>query len=131
MQPMFPDGVLKSWSPALGAADAEAAARAATRNGSRASAFIALHSVTSSRRPKNAPGRIRTSDPRIRSPPLCPLSYRRRWVGSAYKQHPPCTFRRMSQTILQTNRGPIKIELFPEDAPKTVGNFEALAKKGF
>ena len=24
-----------------------------------------------------APGRIRTCDPRIRSPPLCPLSYRR------------------------------------------------------
>src|ERR1041385_2752048 len=24
-----------------------------------------------------APGRIRTSDPRIRSPPLCPLSYGR------------------------------------------------------
>ena len=24
-----------------------------------------------------APGRIRTSGPRIRSPPLCPLSYRR------------------------------------------------------
>ena len=37
----------------------------------------------------------------------------------------------MSQTTLQTNRGPIKIELFPEDAPKTVGNFEDLAKKGF
>ena len=27
---------------------------------------------------QSAPGRIRTSDPRIRSPPLCPLSYRRR-----------------------------------------------------
>ena len=37
----------------------------------------------------------------------------------------------MSQTTLQTNLGPIKIELFPEDAPKTVGNFEDLAKKGF
>ncbi len=28
-------------------------------------------------RRERAPGRIRTSDPRIRSPPLCPLSYRR------------------------------------------------------
>src|SRR6185436_18140311 len=26
----------------------------------------------------DAPGRIRTSDPRLRRPPLCPLSYRRR-----------------------------------------------------
>jgi hypothetical protein len=26
----------------------------------------------------SAPGRIRTSDPRLRRPPLCPLSYRRR-----------------------------------------------------
>jgi len=37
----------------------------------------------------------------------------------------------MSETTLQTNHGPIKIELFPEDAPKTVGNFEGLARKGF
>ncbi len=29
----------------------------------------------------DAPGRIRTSDPRIRSPPLCPLSYGRMVVG--------------------------------------------------
>ena len=29
----------------------------------------------------DAPGRIRTSDPRIRSPPLCPLSYGRVTVG--------------------------------------------------
>ena len=32
----------------------------------------------------HAPGRIRACDPRIRSPPLCPLSYRRR----AARYHP-------------------------------------------
>jgi peptidyl-prolyl cis-trans isomerase B (cyclophilin B) len=37
----------------------------------------------------------------------------------------------MSEATLQTNHGPIRIELFPDDAPKTVGNFEDLARKGF
>jgi cyclophilin family peptidyl-prolyl cis-trans isomerase len=37
----------------------------------------------------------------------------------------------MSEAILQTNHGPIRIELFPDDAPKTVGNFEDLSRKGF
>jgi peptidyl-prolyl cis-trans isomerase B (cyclophilin B) len=37
----------------------------------------------------------------------------------------------MTRATLQTNHGPIRIELFPEDAPKTVGNFEDLARKGF
>jgi peptidyl-prolyl cis-trans isomerase B (cyclophilin B) len=37
----------------------------------------------------------------------------------------------MSQATLQTNHGPIRIELFPDDAPKTVSNFEELAGKGF
>ena len=37
----------------------------------------------------------------------------------------------MTQATLQTNHGPIRIELFSEDAPKTVGNFEDLAQKGF
>ena len=32
---------------------------------------------------------------------------------------------------MQTNHGAIRIELFSEDAPKTVGNFEDLARKGF
>jgi cyclophilin family peptidyl-prolyl cis-trans isomerase len=32
---------------------------------------------------------------------------------------------------LQTNHGAIELELFPEDAPKTVQNFEVLARKGF
>ena len=32
---------------------------------------------------------------------------------------------------LHTNHGAIEVELFPEDAPKTVENFESLARKGF
>src|SRR2546423_3330494 len=32
---------------------------------------------------------------------------------------------------LQTAHGAIEIELFPDDAPKTVDNFESLARKGF
>ena len=41
----------------------------------------------------NAPGRIRTSDPRIRSPPLCPLSYRRQPVGFAKRTKTACRVR--------------------------------------
>ena len=37
----------------------------------------------------------------------------------------------MSEATLQTNHGPIRIELFTDDAPKTVGNFEDLTRKGF
>ncbi len=37
----------------------------------------------------------------------------------------------MTEATLQTNHGPIRVELFPEDAPKTVQNFEDLARKGF
>jgi len=37
----------------------------------------------------------------------------------------------MTEATLQTNHGPIQVELFSEDAPKTVGNFEDLARKGF
>ena len=33
--------------------------------------------------------------------------------------------------ILLTNRGAIEVELFPEEAPKTVENFERLAREGF
>ena len=32
---------------------------------------------------------------------------------------------------LHTNQGTIELELFPDDAPKTVQNFEDLARKGF
>src|SRR6058998_3794665 len=37
----------------------------------------------------------------------------------------------MSTATLQTNAGPIAVELFDEDAPKTVGNFRKLAGDGF
>ena len=37
----------------------------------------------------------------------------------------------MSKTTLHTNHGPIEIELFDEDAPKTVENFRKLAGDGF
>jgi len=37
----------------------------------------------------------------------------------------------MSQATMNTNRGAIGIELFDEDAPKTVENFRSLAGRGF
>src|SRR5881275_36072 len=37
----------------------------------------------------------------------------------------------MTAATLQTNHGAIEIELFDEDAPKTVENFTTLARKGF
>jgi peptidyl-prolyl cis-trans isomerase B (cyclophilin B) len=37
----------------------------------------------------------------------------------------------LSQATLHTNHGPIGIELFDEDAPKTVENFRKLAGDGF
>ncbi len=33
--------------------------------------------------------------------------------------------------VLHTNHGPIEIELFPDEAPKTVENFAKLARDGF
>jgi cyclophilin family peptidyl-prolyl cis-trans isomerase len=37
----------------------------------------------------------------------------------------------MTNATMQTNKGTIGLELFDEDAPKTVGNFIELAEKGF
>jgi peptidyl-prolyl cis-trans isomerase B (cyclophilin B) len=37
----------------------------------------------------------------------------------------------MSKATLQTNAGPITVEFFDEDAPKTVENFRKLAGEGF
>ncbi|MDQ5821498.1 MAG: peptidylprolyl isomerase [Actinomycetota bacterium] len=37
----------------------------------------------------------------------------------------------MSTATLQTNHGAIELELFDEDAPKTVENFKKLAREGF
>jgi len=37
----------------------------------------------------------------------------------------------MTNATMQTNHGTIELELFDEDAPKTVGNFVSLAQDGF
>jgi peptidyl-prolyl cis-trans isomerase B (cyclophilin B) len=37
----------------------------------------------------------------------------------------------MSNATLHTNAGPISVELFDEDAPKTVENFRSLSSEGF
>jgi cyclophilin family peptidyl-prolyl cis-trans isomerase len=37
----------------------------------------------------------------------------------------------MSNATLHTNAGPISVELFDEDAPKTVENFRRLSEEGF
>lgn len=37
----------------------------------------------------------------------------------------------MSQAVMNTNQGPITLELFDDDAPKTVENFRKLAEDGF
>ncbi|HEX2506311.1 MAG TPA: peptidylprolyl isomerase, partial [Gaiellaceae bacterium] len=37
----------------------------------------------------------------------------------------------MTKLTLQTNHGPIAVELYDEDAPKTVANFLSLARDGF
>jgi peptidyl-prolyl cis-trans isomerase B (cyclophilin B) len=37
----------------------------------------------------------------------------------------------MSEATLHTNRGPIRVEFFDEDAPKTVENFRKLSGDGF
>jgi cyclophilin family peptidyl-prolyl cis-trans isomerase len=37
----------------------------------------------------------------------------------------------MSQTTMQTNHGPIELELFDEEAPKTVDNFLKLSRDGY
>jgi cyclophilin family peptidyl-prolyl cis-trans isomerase len=38
---------------------------------------------------------------------------------------------RMTTATMQTNHGPIELELFDDDAPKTVQNFTKLASEGF
>jgi peptidyl-prolyl cis-trans isomerase B (cyclophilin B) len=37
----------------------------------------------------------------------------------------------MSEAVMKTTEGDIALELFDEDAPKTVGNFKQLAGQGF
>ena len=42
-----------------------------------------------------------------------------------------CDAVRMSTATMHTNHGTIELELFDEDAPKTVANFKKLAGQGF
>jgi peptidyl-prolyl cis-trans isomerase B (cyclophilin B) len=37
----------------------------------------------------------------------------------------------VSQAVLNTSQGPIEVELYPDEAPKTVENFTKLATDGF
>jgi peptidyl-prolyl cis-trans isomerase B (cyclophilin B) len=37
----------------------------------------------------------------------------------------------VSRAVMQTSEGDVELELFPEDAPKTVANFTKLAGEGF
>jgi cyclophilin family peptidyl-prolyl cis-trans isomerase len=37
----------------------------------------------------------------------------------------------VSRATLHTNEGAIEVELYPDDAPKTVENFEKLSREGF
>ena len=37
----------------------------------------------------------------------------------------------MTRAVLHTNEGAIELELFPDEAPKTVANFTKLASEGF
>jgi cyclophilin family peptidyl-prolyl cis-trans isomerase len=37
----------------------------------------------------------------------------------------------VSQAVLNTSEGPVEVELFPGEAPKTVENFTKLASEGF
>jgi peptidyl-prolyl cis-trans isomerase B (cyclophilin B) len=37
----------------------------------------------------------------------------------------------MSQAVIHTNAGPVSVELFDDDAPKTVENFRKLSSEGF
>ena len=44
---------------------------------------------------------------------------------------PTCKVAAVSRAVLHTSEGDVEVELFPEDAPKTVGNFTKLAGEGF
>src|ERR687894_832809 len=57
-------------------------------------------------------------------------------VAARRAAHPPLRIRPLewlsvSNATLHTNAGPITVELFDEDAPKTVENFRKLAGDGF
>jgi peptidyl-prolyl cis-trans isomerase B (cyclophilin B) len=44
---------------------------------------------------------------------------------------PAASVGNVSRAVLQTSEGRVELELFPEDAPKTVANFTKLAGEGF
>src|SRR3954468_1234616 len=49
----------------------------------------------------------------------------------SYQRRVPLRSRAMSSATMHTNHGPIELELFDDDAPKTVENFRKLAADGF
>ncbi|SDE23328.1 Peptidyl-prolyl cis-trans isomerase (rotamase)-cyclophilin family [Paenibacillus sp. UNCCL117] len=55
------------------------------------------------------------------------------WVGNRYTQAPKMAIdvNKTYTATIETNKGPIVIELFAKDAPQTVNNFIALARDGF
>ena len=54
------------------------------------------------------------------------------WTYQGIRSNPLGIFVMPDYTAtIETNHGTIKIEFYPEDAPKSVENFVKLAKKGF
>ncbi|MBI4948307.1 peptidylprolyl isomerase [Candidatus Berkelbacteria bacterium] len=53
--------------------------------------------------------------------------------GEKRNMSDPTTFEKISATsaVIKTEKGNIAIELYPQDAPKTVTNFATLAKNGY
>src|SRR5207247_6575633 len=56
---------------------------------------------------------------------------RRRGQATAAQGAPPGGDDAMSTATLHTNHGDVEVELFDEDAPKTVENFRKLSEDGF
>ena len=55
------------------------------------------------------------------------MSIRRGGCSSCATKYGAC----MTKATLHTSEGPIEIELYPNEAPKTVANFTKLAGDGF
>src|SRR5262249_53904977 len=77
---------------------------------------------------RSASARTATSDPSAASAGLPRTPTTRRRSSSRPTELP---FRAMSVATLKTNAGPVTVELFDDDAPKTVENFRKLAGDGF
>jgi cyclophilin family peptidyl-prolyl cis-trans isomerase len=68
------------------------------------------------------------------APPKSPFRDGRRFYVVLSRPGDPtstCTIGRVSTAVLTTNKGPIELELFDEDAPNTVENFVKLSQDGF